>query len=431
MGYSHYIQLIHLVSPSFTALYVFSFILNAFACICFIFSVKYLLNISNKVPFYLFIAFAILSPSLLFSSNYLMSDGLFCSLTMLWLTSGLWLVKRRNWWLMVVHLALLIFIYSTRYVGLAYVPISMGIILLSFLNSGKKNKLWEYSLILLPIILITITHSNIKEKYKAVFKVDTISPFGGWQLLNNVSTILPEIREMEASKIKGGKERELHQILMQFPDSVYTEANMLTTNQMWSKMLPPKQYLFFQMQEMQMPYSLAWAKVGVTFERYAKQIIKMYPWRYFTHYIIPSTISTFNYYGIDDWKNTFKSEKFVEEYFHISPTQLEHKEGIFPAMNMLRYLTHYLFWAVGAICIFLFVFSIKTLSKNRNKLFVLIAILGFILAYIGANIIASPNTVWRYSVPFYVPALAFIMVVLCDTWYLFCGKFPKNKTTNG
>ncbi|MDR2844437.1 MAG: hypothetical protein LBV57_07315, partial [Candidatus Symbiothrix sp.] len=228
--------------------------------------------------------------------------------------------------------------------------------------------------------------------------------------------ILPDARDLHLQTIKGKKERELHQFLMQFPDSVYSIESMLGTSPMWDKSLPLKQYLFYRIQQQNSSYPLCFAKVGVTFESYAKQIALRYPFQYVKRYIVPSFCSVFlyQYQDITDWNNPFQSEKFTEDYFEITPVTHEHPATIFPFVNSLRHVFHSVYWIAGVLCTLFFAFNIKKYSKEREKFFLLLTLIGFIVIYIGGSVVASPNTTWRYSMPFYAPSLAFMLVILRD-----------------
>jgi hypothetical protein len=315
---------------------------------------------------------------------------------------------------------------------LAYIPISIVILLLSLLNRAKnqnhKKAGWRYALLVLPLLFIGITHKNIKAEYKKAYQVNTISPFGGWLLLNNVSTILPEIRNMDISKIKGARERELHQFLMNFPDSVYSVYNMIIADQMWNTGLPPKQYLFYQMQETKLQYVQVWTKLGVTFDSYAKQIIAAHPLKYLTHYVVHSFASIFTFYDIVEGNGTFQSDKTIENYYKISATTYENPPTIFKEMNQIRWAFHYTYWGLGIFCVLSFILLMRrSIAVNRERFFLMLVLILFILAYSGASIIVCPTTTWRYTMPFYLPSLAFMSIAVQDTCAWVSVKWSRRK----
>jgi hypothetical protein len=429
MGYSYYLQMLHAISSSYPLLFWVSFWLNALACVLFVFSAKYLLKLRGGIAFYVFAGLIVGCPSLLFCTNYLMSDGLFCSLTTLWLTTGMWLIHRpRNLLYAALHVALLVCAYATRYIGMAYTVVSVVVILLALLNGRKQVNPAYYALLLLPIVAVIVTNRNLKESYKKVHKVDELSPFSGWMWLNNISTMLPELRELDVAQIKGGREQELHKKLMQFPDSVYSTETMLNAGQMWDKNLPPKQYMYQLMEQQEVTvYITGWIRAGIIFQSYATQLVKKYPWKYFTHYLVPSFFSMFKYWDIET-PQVFHSSN-TDKYHNIQEKDYTKVNVIFPAINAARKVSHYIYWVLGTLCILFFIVSFMLPSRpsyakpeQREKFLILILLLGFTVIYVGASVVACPNTAWRYSAPFYLPSILFMLVVLMDGVNVLIGK---------
>ncbi|TCP24821.1 hypothetical protein EV195_105252 [Tenacibaculum skagerrakense] len=95
MGYSWFIYFCHLFSTKISVIFIGQFLISVLAQLTFIFSVKYFFQL-HKIVYYIFSFLYILSPSILFCTNYIMSDSIFNSLTLLYLISALWIIKKPN-----------------------------------------------------------------------------------------------------------------------------------------------------------------------------------------------------------------------------------------------------------------------------------------------------------------------------------------------
>ncbi|GHS86518.1 hypothetical protein FACS1894201_07410 [Bacteroidia bacterium] len=270
-------------------------------------------------------------------------------------------------------------------------------------------------------MVIGITQSSMKKAYSEAHKVKTLSAFEGWQWLNNMSPIIPEIRDLDTSKIKGQKNKELHLFLLSFPDSVYSQFNMLSTGQLWGTELPPKRYLFKTMEELNIPYTQAYAKVSIVFGDYAKQLVRKYPFKYLQSYVYPSFLSTFNFYDMkadlfDNLQDCFKEkDQWFWNYYQMQPKDYHFDYSVFKPIDPIRHIAHYVYWIAGIVCTLLFLLRMKFyITEQKPRFMLLLVLILFVLAYVGGSIIAAPSTVWRYSLPFYIPSIAFMTIIIND-----------------
>ena len=125
MGYSQYLGLLHGISPSLTFVFVFSYAIHALSTLWLLFSAKYLLEIRDRRIFGIFCLFAVAAPRLLFCTNFLMSDSLFHTLTILFVTTALWVACSRNPMWLIWHLSVFALLYEVRYAGMFYLPITL------------------------------------------------------------------------------------------------------------------------------------------------------------------------------------------------------------------------------------------------------------------------------------------------------------------
>ncbi len=222
-GYSNYLQFLHSINTSITFVFWATYVLTGISTLLLLFSAKYLLNLS-KWSFRTICLLSIVSPSMLFSSNFLMSDGLFNLLTMLWLTTGMWLIKSRKRWLLVAHIACFVCLYQVRYSGMFYLPISMLILALS--SNIWQNRKIQVAVVCLPLICFVALYGYNKRQYHKHTGVNVTTGFSGWQLLNNAAVLFPEAKAIPVSTFKEPNIKTLH-TFMQAYRTAYSNRSTL------------------------------------------------------------------------------------------------------------------------------------------------------------------------------------------------------------
>lgn len=405
MGYSRYLQFLHSISSSIFFVYYASFFIHAVTTLLLLFTVKYLFGIRSRLLFYSLCFFSVFAPRLLFCTNFLMSDGIFNSLTMLFLTTAIWIIYKKNWILIIVHLIIFAFLYSIRFSGMFYICISIFTLIISPTCRSKTGKAL---LAALPVILFLALYVNTKKEYRQQSGADTLSGFSGWQLINNASVLFPEAKQLSPALFKSGDTKVLHRFLQSCPDSLFSNEYTMTTDYMWNKDLPYKQFLFHYAINTKQNYSVSWAKTGELYGRYAKELILHSPFKFFTDYIIPSFLSNFNYRDIADTHNTFVNEKMYQKYYHVTIDRYEHTNPLFNNLNPIRKILHYIYWGAFLISLGYFIYHIRK-PNFKDKAWTIALLLGaFIVIYIGTSSLSSPYTTWRYTLPIFIPSLIFI-----------------------
>jgi len=347
IGYSLFLRLLHALNPSLNFVFVGSLTLHALTSLFFLLSARYLLGFGQRT-FYALLAVAAASPSLLYLSNFLMSDGLFTSLTLLWLTLGWWTIARPLHWLPLAgHLLCLAALYAVRYTGMFYVPVSVCMLFLSLRNvEGKRARSVAYLLLLLPMPAVGLMHGRLKAEYSQRFGVATLAPFGGWQWLCNASALVPDVRDLDIRRIHGAAEQDLHRFLLTFPDSVYSICNALTTAQMWRNDLPLKQYLYRQMRQTGQPYPQSFARAGEVFGSYGRQLALLQPLAFARRFLWPSFLNLFRYPGDLTADRFAYNRKAFLTYYRREATDYAFRPALFRAVNPLRRIGAYLYAAL-------------------------------------------------------------------------------------
>ncbi|MDH6312027.1 hypothetical protein M2137_000790 [Parabacteroides sp. PFB2-10] len=408
MGYSHYLQLVHALSGSISALFVVTYIIHMVASLFFLYSFKYLIGLRNRYIFYVLCLFVFLSPTILFSTNYLMSDCLFNSLTMLFLATAIWLIYSRNFIFILIHLFTLYILYNLRYSGMFYVPVSMCAIFISY---QKQNKLMQIGLMCLPLVLFFFMQDAARKNYKKNTSVNITSAFSGWQLMNNASVLIPETKHLPSSTFDTQKEKLLHDYFKQVPDSLFTTQSALTTDLMWNNDSPLKIFNAYYMHINTINYGMAWVQVGDVYSDYAKKIIFKYPFSFLHKFVIPSFLSFFQFKEIVEEHIEFKNEEMYREYYGIQMDTFVHTPDYFTRFNPVRHIFNYIYWILFTLSVVCFISTTRKASWNDHSWRLAFLLLLFILIYIGVSALASPNTTWRYALPIYVPSLFFMVYV--------------------
>jgi len=101
IGYSWFLNFFHKISSSVHFVFVAQFLFNVIATLFLLFTIKFFFH-PAKNYIYLIAAFlVILCPTALYLTNYLMSDSVFTSLTLIWTATAIWLMHRKNAWIFI------------------------------------------------------------------------------------------------------------------------------------------------------------------------------------------------------------------------------------------------------------------------------------------------------------------------------------------
>lgn len=408
MGYSWYLRGIHNICGNIHFVFCVTYLLHCIAGLFLLYSFRYLTELKNKYVFYGLCIFTFLSPTLLFSTNFIMSDGIFNSLTMLFLATAIWITYNKSWGFIIIHLMIFCALYLTRYSGMFYLPVTIITLFFAF---RKQRILLRIVVCCIPVLVLLTLQSIVRKEYQKITHVNTTSGFGGWQLMNNASVLIPKAKEIPLSEFKTEKERLLHRFFSTVPDSLFTTKAMLTTNLMWNNASPLKQFVFSYQQWSRKQYPIAWVEVGQLYAQYAQKLILKYPGNYITKFILPSLGSFFTYQEIFEDKFPFTNEKMYNEFYGLKENYT-HSCNLYRNLVPVRHVSNYIYWTI-VFCTILF-FLIRMFKFDwKNPLHLSsFLLLAFICFYIGVSALASPNTTWRYALPVYMPSILLFSSIL-------------------
>lgn len=410
MGYSGYLRFIHHLNPGISFIFWFTYYLNFLASLLLLYTVKYLLEIKDKLFFYPLCFLALFSPCALFATNFIMSDSLFCSLTILFITLAIWLLYEKKWYVLILLLASFLALYKVRYTGMFYIVVLLYVSYIAFTKTNNTKRIITF---LLPILCFLFLYTQTKREYYKETGFNTSSGFSGWQLINNASVLLPEAKSLPLSAFKNSDTKTLHLFLQSIPDSIYRDSYTFNTLYMWDRNLPYKQFLLYYMQQTKQSYPVGWIYISLIYSDYAKTLIYNYPGTYLTKFIFPSFISTFKFNKFTEF-SPFANEPMLQSYYNLNFEKYEHNTAPFAAINTLRHILHYFYWIILIISTLWFIANIRKNKFNHPQWRIAFILFIFMVSYIGASVLASPNTSWRYAMPIYLPSLIFILYSIQD-----------------
>lgn len=404
-GYSWFLIILHKISISISFVTFIQYILNIISTLCFIFTICYFFPVKNKIKEYFFIIFSICSIITIYLTNCILSDSLFTSLTLLWITTGIWFLNNSKNSIMIflIHLLLLIFLFTVRYTGIFYLGITFIII---YLTEQTKVKKIIFSLIIVLSMFITYNHQT--EITKEMTGIKSLGGFSGWFMANNALHILPHI-QLDENKIDNAEIKQFAVFAKTF-DSLSIIDNTTTAKFLWLKDMPLKQYLFYRMSTRQTQYLNEYTYLGTyLYNKFAIHIIKEYPFSYIRYFIIPNTLGIL-YPKFDDvyysYDTNFIPKKHLQTWFQTNV-------NFYSRSNIVEKLKPILPIFCLIIWILFFFFSIKSfliktnLTLVQNKIYWILAI--FIFMYLLFHIYTAPFAL-RYIAPIQIIQITIIYI---------------------
>ncbi|MFY7670790.1 hypothetical protein ACOSP6_06845 [Tenacibaculum sp. MEBiC06402] len=332
-----------------------------------------------------------------------MSDTIFNSLTLLYLTTSLWILKKPTTLLVILHFVVFYFTINVRYTALFY-PILSFSILIIHVKRSKRFLFLSSVPILISLLIYTIDKNEIYETYE----VDEFSGFSGWATLNNAVSIIPYI-DLKPENIDDKDNKFIHTVITSYPDSIYSHKHINATDFMWKNDFPGKQMLYYTMKTEGYSYTKAWVYMGKKFKKHSSFLIKNYPLEYFKYYLFPNFKQLFYAYKIPHVKK-FKPNKFIRDYFNLHIQNYDYEYSFLHKINPIRKIFTTFLWIIffGSI-ITIFRKKDHYLEEQKNLVYFLLM---FLLFYAGFSIIAHPINNFRYLIPIYCVQLLIPSIVL-------------------
>ncbi len=394
-GYSWYLNFIHSFSSSIGFVTITQFLLTALSTLFFIYTIKYFFKFKSGLWWYGFLAISILAPPTLYMAHSLLSDSLFCSLTVLWFTTAIWILFTRNLLIYAIHLLSLYWALEVRYAALFYPIFTALVVWFSF------DKLtYKIGLIAVCFIVTVYFYKSTVSEMRRDFGVEVFSGFSGWLLLNNALLVVP-YEEINPQEARDPETRMFLEYLAKTDKTFYNGD--INTQFIWSKKSPLKEYTYWKMQTMQIDYLRSWLLCSKDFSKFGSYLIKKYPGSFLNHYMLPNAwcvIYPPRSWGVISRIEDITTDDLFHDYYGL-PKGIKFSAGrsvAFSKMSPFLSSGVFLFWMIFLASSAFLAFKWKVIKQEKQKFNCILFLILFALGYSGFNIFSAPFE-YRYIIP--------------------------------
>jgi hypothetical protein len=409
--YSEFIRFFKGVTTSDFALIIGQYFFNIVANLFLFFTVTYFFAINKKLKAVLFVLL-ICNPLYLFYSNYILSDALFCSLTVAWFATLIWTINRFNWGVVAMQLLMLLLLFKLRYNAIVF-PVFITIAL--FLT---KEPLWKkITASALGFVLILLLMKNITDRTEELTGTRVFSAFSGWQLANNAMHVL-KYENIDTTKLDDDG-RNINRFIKAYFDSLPTAQknnNDVKASYMWDNKSPLKKYLSqYGVKNGFTIYFQGWTAIGPVYNDFGTSVILQKPGAYLKHFVLPNTKKYFfpeleAYDSYNQGADTMA--KVAKDYYEYETNKVKvsaaglHKAVMLPWKYLFPFIN---FLFLATVLVYLSTGTFKRVKKLFNQ-----SLLLYLLVYFGNLLFVSalaPN-VFRYHVFIVTLCVVFIVYLL-------------------
>ena len=394
LGYSLFLRLLHMAVPSGAFVVAVQYWLNAFASGCMLYAIRCAFPPHRRWPWRLYALLVVCSPVALYLTTFLISDSLFCSLTLLWLATGIRAIHRRSAGMTVVHLALLYLAINVRYIGLFYPAISVCGLLFAWRKQCAVP-------ILAAIVMGLVPYMHIQHIMEARYGTRVFSAMGGWAQASNATVILPHT-SLPLDAFDAADLRELHTHLSRYPDQCYRWDAVLRGAFTWNNDHPGDALVRQCMTSRRMTYDQAWVYTGKELGDYASVLRRRRPVQFCRYFLLPSAAQVFYpQLATIDTRRIERSPQAMEWYAipappsTSSPTPDRHGMASLCRAGILA-LWLCVFSAVGAAA-----YHGRRLRFSCTQWRIVGYLALFGAAYLGLSVLTHPLRL-RYMLPVYI-----------------------------
>jgi hypothetical protein len=406
-GYSAFLSFFHGLSADVKFVVDWQWLLTFFSVAFFLFTIKFIFRDLPRAAFYILCVICILNPSVIFMDSYLMSDSLFESLTLMFLTTAMWIIYSGSWAAIIANLLLLWWCMDTRYIGMFYPVISAAVLVWAF---WKRYRWPALAVGLIPLLMLYMYYSNATDKMKEEFGVDTFSSFAGWQKANNGVAVLPYV-QVDPNDITDPQVRAIHQLVRSFPDSCFNTVNVMATNFMWVKEYPGKQCLIRYIQQTGTPYMKAWAYMGTQMGTYGDFLQSRYRLQFIQHFILPNARNIFRVYEIMDLIDSVSYDN-MSNFFTSDIHVYHYRTHFFRSLTTAREIGSALAWIAFILSVIAGLAMIKKINWTTDQKICVGLFILFLAAFCGGSCIGAPDNNFRYIMPILYAQLAVPVLVI-------------------
>lgn len=278
VGYCDFLGICHAISNNINFTVFIQYLLFFVSTLVCFFSADYLYGFPPKARMIVFWV-ALLNPILLLQTNLISSDSLFCSLTVLWFTSCLWLLRKGTIAMLATQTILLMLCFHVRYTAIFYpiVPLVVYVI--------ARHKAWfKMAGIAIMAICLLVYVQNKRSFLEEKLGQPIFSGFSGWQIANNVLCYYKHIN-LDNEDMPNEECQYINELVKAGIDSFYKEGDVGTTY-IWNRQSPIKRYLYTRMQRFGGSYGQQWMATSIELDNFGKAAIKAAPMAYIRYYML-------------------------------------------------------------------------------------------------------------------------------------------------
>lgn len=288
IGYSKFLRLVSSFTTSHFALVLLQYVILQTSVLYFMFTMRYLVS-PGKWAFRVLFAISIANPLLIHIANFVSTDALFATLSLIWFTQLLWIIYQPTKKVLFWHAVVVLLAFTVRYTAIYYPFLSIITILACPANRRQKY----YGL---GLVALMVGAYLARTAYEYKIKTNTIqySAFGGWQIASNALYGYAHAKPIPLEKVSI-KLRSLHAIVNQHMESLnrmppfLRPDNDVAVYYLWDFKSPLRIYmdkLYPKTSEEEFFYK--WATLAPLYADYGSFLIKKYPAEYIQYYLWPN-----------------------------------------------------------------------------------------------------------------------------------------------
>jgi hypothetical protein len=325
-GYSRFLQIVHGFTDSHYITVAIQYFMLVLAALFSFFTVDYLYPFKSKAIKFCSWLLVTVNPCLLVLANLIMSDALFIAFSAIWFALFLWIIRRKQWWCLLLQLIFLYASFQIRYNAL-YHPVITGII---FLLVPKLKTPYRLIGVFASFILIFGAYTSIKKTTYKDTGANIFTGFNGWQIANNALMIYKRA-DIKTRDFDEPELRLLDQFTKHYIDSISLESRIQIEKGkvseapfLWDANGPLKKYVFYYAHTNKMSYLSAWYQVAPLYNEYGWHVIKNNRGLFFQYYLLPNFYQYFipppelmSHYDLSKGELTSNTRKWLQ----IKPTR--------------------------------------------------------------------------------------------------------------
>ena len=414
IGYSKFLQALHVITTSDTALVSFQYAIVQTAALWYYFSILYFYKPGKAIRIFLFV-FLFINPLFLYAANYVDNRSVFIALSLAWLTHLIWILNRPKSPQVFLH-ALLLFLCFTVSEIAWYYPV---VAILAFILSRQSIRIKLVG-IALPAAMILAFIIHTRQIAKEMTGAAQFSLSAGWRLANNALYMYGHI-QVDSNQSPSAQIHEINRLSRQFYDKAPHDINSYLAASGGDFFIreprsPLNQY-FDQQAGIATEYDrmVAWGRYSAIYETYGTWLIRKYPLSFIRYFLLPNTIS---YILPDPGKsgvyNRGEGEVSppVQDWFNY---KLPNVEATFNTLqgNLLSIFAYVFFFSdiLFCGCVAWFLTKRRQITVNRSLSSVILLAVSFLILNFLSSICFSVGGLWEQAVPLTISIVSSMLII--------------------